>query len=149
MSDEAGWVKAAKRGLSPDMVERQLKAIFFGQVATQVRESALRITDIRVRYPDAFRFGRSGFTNWIPFTLERRPIGLEKNGSLISDILASRKARNVVHPLWRPTLCRNSAQGNACTLTTSCRNSTSSKVFARTLLTSAVCLIAVRFSRMW
>jgi multidrug efflux pump subunit AcrB len=48
---------AAKRGLTPEAVERQLKAIFLGQVATQVRESAARITDVRVRYPDEFRFG--------------------------------------------------------------------------------------------
>jgi multidrug efflux pump subunit AcrB len=35
--------------------------MFFGQVATQVRESALRITDVRVRYPDRVRFGRGSF----------------------------------------------------------------------------------------
>src|SRR5262249_35207741 len=38
-----------------------LKAIFLGQVATQVRESAARITDVRVRYPDQDRFGRYAF----------------------------------------------------------------------------------------
>src|SRR5262249_46226414 len=42
-------------------IERQLKAIFIGQIATQVRESATRITDVRVRYPDSERFGRTGF----------------------------------------------------------------------------------------
>jgi multidrug efflux pump subunit AcrB len=53
--------QAARRGLTADMVERQLHAIFLGQIATQVRESALRITDVRVRYPDKERFGVSGF----------------------------------------------------------------------------------------
>ena len=54
-------VQAAKRGLTNDAVERQLKVMFFGQVATQVRESAARITDVRVRYPDSARFGRASF----------------------------------------------------------------------------------------
>jgi multidrug efflux pump subunit AcrB len=58
---EVDAVRAARVGLTVDAVERQLRAIFFGQVATQVRESALRITDVRVRYPDSERFGRSGF----------------------------------------------------------------------------------------
>jgi multidrug efflux pump subunit AcrB len=51
----------AARGLRAQDVERQLQAIYLGQVATQVRESALRITDVRVRYPDALRFGRGRF----------------------------------------------------------------------------------------
>jgi multidrug efflux pump subunit AcrB len=54
-------IQAAKRGLTSEAVERQLRAIFLGQVATQVRESAARITDVRVRYPDIERFGRYGF----------------------------------------------------------------------------------------
>src|SRR5207249_10596209 len=54
--------QAARRGLTADMVERQLRAIFLGQIATQVRESALRITDVRVRYPDKDRFGRTTFS---------------------------------------------------------------------------------------
>jgi multidrug efflux pump subunit AcrB len=54
-------VKLAKRGLTGEAVERQLKAIFFGQVATQVRESSARITDVRVRYPDEIRFGPKQF----------------------------------------------------------------------------------------
>jgi multidrug efflux pump subunit AcrB len=54
-------IQAAKRGLTSEAVERQLRAIFMGQVATQVRESAARITDVRVRYPDIDRFGRLGF----------------------------------------------------------------------------------------
>jgi multidrug efflux pump subunit AcrB len=58
---EVDAVQAARAGLTVDAVERQLRAIFFGQIATQVRESALRITDVRVRYPDSERFGRSGF----------------------------------------------------------------------------------------
>jgi multidrug efflux pump subunit AcrB len=51
----------AARGLTTDQVARQLKAMYVGQVATQVRESAVRITDVRVRYPDEMRFGREGF----------------------------------------------------------------------------------------
>jgi multidrug efflux pump subunit AcrB len=54
-------VRAARFGLTPDMIERQLNAMFFGQVATQVRESALRVTDVRVRYPDSYRFGKDRF----------------------------------------------------------------------------------------
>ena len=50
-------VYADKFGLKPDAVIRQLKAIFQGQIATQVPESSLRITDVRVRYPDSIRFG--------------------------------------------------------------------------------------------
>src|SRR5262249_11947507 len=50
-------VYADKFGLKPDAVARQLKAIFQGQIATQVPESSLRITEVRVRYPDAVRFG--------------------------------------------------------------------------------------------
>jgi multidrug efflux pump subunit AcrB len=58
---EVDGLQAAKRGLTPDAVERQLRAIFLGQVATQVRESAARITNVRVRYPDIARFGQFGF----------------------------------------------------------------------------------------
>jgi multidrug efflux pump subunit AcrB len=54
-------VRAARFGLTPQEVERQLNAMFFGQVATQVRESALRVTDVRVRYPDSYRFGKDRF----------------------------------------------------------------------------------------
>jgi multidrug efflux pump subunit AcrB len=53
--------KAARFGLSADGVRRQLEAMYLGQVATQVRESALRITDVRVRYPNRLRFGKGGF----------------------------------------------------------------------------------------
>src|SRR5262249_10861827 len=53
--------QAAKMGLSAEAVERQLKAVFLGQTATQVRESAARITDVRVRYPDRIRFGGGRF----------------------------------------------------------------------------------------
>jgi multidrug efflux pump subunit AcrB len=58
---EPDGVQVVKRGLAADAIERQLRAMFQGQVATQVRESAQRITDVRVRYPDAYRFGRSQF----------------------------------------------------------------------------------------
>ncbi|MFL5342844.1 MAG: efflux RND transporter permease subunit, partial [Gemmataceae bacterium] len=50
-------VYADKLGLKPDAVVRQLKAIFQGQIATQIPESSLRMTDVRVRYPDSIRFG--------------------------------------------------------------------------------------------
>jgi multidrug efflux pump subunit AcrB len=53
-------VQADKHGLKPDAVARQLKAIFQGQLATRVPESSLRITDVRVRYPDSIRFGMDG-----------------------------------------------------------------------------------------
>jgi multidrug efflux pump subunit AcrB len=54
-------VRAARFGLTAEEVERQLRAVYLGQVATQVRESALRMTDVRVRYPDAYRFGKGRF----------------------------------------------------------------------------------------
>jgi multidrug efflux pump subunit AcrB len=47
--------------LSTADLSRQLQAMFLGQVATQVRESSLRITDVRVRYPDRIRFGQGLF----------------------------------------------------------------------------------------
>src|SRR5262249_62199138 len=50
-------VYADKLGMKPDTVARQLRAIFQGQIAAQVPESSLRITDVRVRYPDWARFG--------------------------------------------------------------------------------------------
>jgi multidrug efflux pump subunit AcrB len=60
MMIDINGMEALKRGLSIDAVERQLRAIVLGQVATQVRESAARITDVRVRYPDEYRFGPLG-----------------------------------------------------------------------------------------
>jgi multidrug efflux pump subunit AcrB len=54
-------VRAARLGMSAEAVRRQLEAIYLGAIATQVRESALRITDVRVRYPDRFRFGSGQF----------------------------------------------------------------------------------------
>ena len=54
-------VKATRLGLSVEAIERQLRVMFLGQVATQVRESAARITDVRVRYSDAQRFGLEQF----------------------------------------------------------------------------------------
>ncbi len=49
------------RGLSAQEVQRQVDAMYLGKVATQVRESALRITDVRVRYPNSVRFGKGQF----------------------------------------------------------------------------------------
>jgi multidrug efflux pump subunit AcrB len=54
-------VPAVRWRLSSQEIERQLKAIYLGQVATQVRESAARITDVRVRYSDRERFGTGRF----------------------------------------------------------------------------------------
>jgi len=59
------------RGLTAMEVERQLRAMFLGQIATQVRESSLRITDVRVRFPDALRFGPGRFD---PDLLLQQPI---------------------------------------------------------------------------
>src|SRR5262249_34278513 len=53
--------KAERLGLKSDAVARQLKAIFLGQIAAQVQESSARLTDVRVRYPDALRFGDGRF----------------------------------------------------------------------------------------
>src|SRR6185437_12836684 len=57
---EVDKVRAANLGLPVEEVERQLRAIYFGQIATQVRESAERMTDVRVRFPDRVRFGEVG-----------------------------------------------------------------------------------------
>jgi multidrug efflux pump subunit AcrB len=54
-------IKADKLGLKPDTVSRQLRAMFQGQIAAQVPESSVRITDVRVRYPDRIRFGAGRF----------------------------------------------------------------------------------------
>ncbi len=53
--------RAAHAGLTAEAVERQLTAMYLGQVATRVRESAVRLTDVRVRYADALRFGSGRF----------------------------------------------------------------------------------------
>ncbi|OWK39067.1 efflux RND transporter permease subunit [Fimbriiglobus ruber] len=53
--------KAERHGLKPDAVARQLRTMFLGQIAAKVQESSARLTDVRVRYPDAFRFGPGRF----------------------------------------------------------------------------------------
>ncbi|MFL5330997.1 MAG: efflux RND transporter permease subunit [Gemmataceae bacterium] len=53
--------KAERLGLKSDSIARQLKTIFQGQIAAQVHESSARMTDVRVRFPDALRFGRGRF----------------------------------------------------------------------------------------
>jgi multidrug efflux pump subunit AcrB len=53
--------QAARLGLTTQEVERQLLAMYSGQIATQVRESAQRMIDVRVRYPNALRFGLGRF----------------------------------------------------------------------------------------
>src|SRR5262249_53260009 len=54
---EMDAAKAERLGLKPDAVARQLRAMFLGQVAARAQEASARITDVRVRYPDAVRFG--------------------------------------------------------------------------------------------
>ena len=58
---EVDGARAARVGLTAEAIERQLKAMYLGQIATQVRESAERVTDVRVRYPDSVRFGTGRF----------------------------------------------------------------------------------------
>jgi multidrug efflux pump subunit AcrB len=58
---EVDGARAARVGLTAEAIERQVKAMYLGQVATTVRESAERITDVRVRYPDSVRFGIGRF----------------------------------------------------------------------------------------
>jgi multidrug efflux pump subunit AcrB len=53
--------QAERLGLKPDAIARQLRAMFLGQIAARVQESSARITDVRVRYPDALRFGPGRF----------------------------------------------------------------------------------------
>jgi multidrug efflux pump subunit AcrB len=50
-------IRADRLGLKADGVARQLRAMFQGQIAGQIPESSVRITDVRVRYPDRVRFG--------------------------------------------------------------------------------------------
>jgi multidrug efflux pump subunit AcrB len=50
-------LRADRLGLKAESVARQLRAMFQGQIAGQVPESSVRITDVRVRYPDRIRFG--------------------------------------------------------------------------------------------
>jgi CzcA family heavy metal efflux pump len=80
------------RGLTAMDVERQLRAIYLGQIATQVRESSLRITDVRVRYPDDLRFGRARFD---PGLVLQQPI-------LLPPALAATTAGPVSPPLPGP-----------------------------------------------
>jgi multidrug efflux pump subunit AcrB len=49
--------RAERLGLESEAVERQLRAMFEGIIATEVPESSTRITGVRVRYPDEIRFG--------------------------------------------------------------------------------------------
>jgi multidrug efflux pump subunit AcrB len=79
-------VRAQQFGLTAEEVERQLRVIYLGHVATQVRESALRITDVRVRYPDSIRFGPNGRfmpnllrNQWILVPTSTAPAGVSDN----------------------------------------------------------------------
>ena len=58
---ELDAARAERLGLKPDAVARQLRAMFLGQVAARAQESSARLTDVRVRYPDALRFGPGRF----------------------------------------------------------------------------------------
>ena len=89
-------------------------------------------------------------TNLIPFTLESRSSGFEKDGSSISDILAVRSARSDAQPLCSPTACGNSAHGNSRTFE-HVVHELDQLVGALPDLDaySAVCAMAVRFSRTW
>jgi multidrug efflux pump subunit AcrB len=82
-------VRAAGIGLTAQEVERQLRAIYLGQVATQVRESAARITNVRIRYPDWARFGSTLFS---PGSLLDQPLllpeGKAAGRSYLPDALA-------------------------------------------------------------
>jgi multidrug efflux pump subunit AcrB len=77
-------VKAARYGTTVEAVERQLRAIYLGQEATKLHESALRITDLDVCYSDALRFGSGRFdpesvrNQWI--LLPEKP-GAKTNGT--------------------------------------------------------------------
>jgi multidrug efflux pump subunit AcrB len=53
--------KAERLGLKADAVGKQLRVMFQGEVAAQAPESSARITGVRVRYPDAERFGGASF----------------------------------------------------------------------------------------
>jgi multidrug efflux pump subunit AcrB len=59
---ELDTAKAERLGLKPDAVARQLRTMFLGQIAARAQESSALLTDVRVRYPDSFRFG-SGRTD--------------------------------------------------------------------------------------
>ncbi|HQR09042.1 MAG TPA: efflux RND transporter permease subunit [Gemmatales bacterium] len=76
------YAKANRLGLSVEAIERQLRVMFLGQVATQVRESAVRLTSVRVRYADPQRFGIERFDpqlvldQWIILPENSTPPGL-------------------------------------------------------------------------
>ncbi len=52
---------AERVGIKPEEASRQMRAMFTGQIAAQAPESSVRITNVRVRYPDALRFGPGRF----------------------------------------------------------------------------------------
>ncbi len=54
---QVDYRRADRLNVKPADIVRQFRAMFAGQVAASVPESAVRITDIRVRYPDSIRFG--------------------------------------------------------------------------------------------
>jgi len=121
------------RGLNAQDVQRQLNAMYLGQVATQVRESALRITDVRVRYPDSVRFGKGQFDpelvreQWILLPenlLSINPAGLASLASLegprramplgaLADVVPERTPDEQVRENQQPAVIVTSAQNEA------------------------------------
>ena len=53
--------QAERMGFKPDAVTRQMRAMFQGQIAAEAAESSLRISEVRVRYPDELRYGPGHF----------------------------------------------------------------------------------------
>jgi multidrug efflux pump subunit AcrB len=84
------------RGLRAQEVERQLRAMYLGEVATQVRESALRITDVRVRYPDKLRFGLDRFA---PNLVMQQWILLPEGVAPVNDMSALATIRPLAGPM--------------------------------------------------
>jgi multidrug efflux pump subunit AcrB len=60
--------RADRLGFKPGSLTRQLTAMYQGQIAAQAPESSVRLTDVRVRYPDDLRFGSGRFD---PSLIER------------------------------------------------------------------------------
>ncbi len=71
--------RADRLGIKPDAITRQMRAMIQGQIAAEAAESSLRITDVRVRYPDALRFGQGRFDpglllrDWVLLSDTRTP----------------------------------------------------------------------------
>jgi multidrug efflux pump subunit AcrB len=82
--------QAARLGMTPDSIARQYRAMVQGQIAASVPESSVRITDIRVRYPDSIRFGGGQLS---PETVLRQLILLPDSQTAASGALLPGPAR--------------------------------------------------------